>query len=451
MAWLYICLLVLYVIIMFVIIRRPMYEAVSTAFIFLCIITGNIKNISTYLLNASNTYLLFTITAFIAFSLIFKKTGIIDDLIDIIISVVGRFTGGAGYVALTASALMGSICGSAPGTAAAIGVTVIPTMKKTGFSPELAATIESSASCVGPLIPPSGAIAALYASIELLYPGQYSFSEFWALAWIVAFWFMLQRFITLYFIIRKDKVKPIPKEDRLPVMASIKKGWISIIVPIVIFVPFLIDALFKDKFITARLGTAASGFTAILLTVVPSVALFFTIMLYKRNGNKFSMQNYFNIFKNNISSIAPTIIVAYAGFAISELFNDMKIAEELFAYLSQIQFPLWFVAIIVPLVFTLLGMFIEPFSLILMFGGFFITMGVSVGIHPLLAAAMFNAMTCGLSPMTPPFALSQFICMGIAESDFKETSKKAIVWAICHYIVIVLCLFGLIPMFGILM
>lgn len=448
MAWFYICLLVIYIIIMFVFLKRPMYEAVGTAFIFLCIITGNITNIGTYLLNAANTYLLFTIAAFIAFSLIFEKTGLINDLVNIIIAVVGRFTGGAGYVALVASALMGSICGSAPGTAAAIGVTVIPAMKKTGFSPELATAVESSASCLGPMIPPSGAIAALFASLESLYPGRYSFSQFWFLAWIVSFWFIFQRFITLYFIIRKEKVKPIPKEERLSIREAIKNGWKSIIVPLVIFIPFLIDALFKDDFITARLGTAASGFTAILLTVIPSIALLVAIIFYKRNGNKFSIADYFNIFKNNISSIAPIIIVAFAGFAISELFGDIKITEGLSESLSNIQFPLWFVAIVVPLIFTVLGMFIEPFSLIVMFGGMFITMAASVGINPLLSAMMFNAMTCGLAPMTPPFALSQFICMGIAESDFKKASVKAIVWAACHYILIVLCLFGWIPMFG---
>lgn len=131
---------------MFVVFRRPMYEAVATAFLLLCVITGNIQNFFTYLLSAADTYLLFSIAAFIVFSLIFEKTGVIDGLINIIIAIVGRFTGGAGYVALVTSAVMGTLCGSAPGTAAAVGVTAIPAMKRTGFSPELAAAVESSAS-----------------------------------------------------------------------------------------------------------------------------------------------------------------------------------------------------------------------------------------------------------------------------------------------------------------
>ena len=448
MAWFYICFLVLYVMIMFAVVKRPMYEAVATAFVLLCLISGRIGKIGLYMLKGADTYLLFSIAAFIVFSLVFEKTGVINDLINIIVALVGRFTGGAGYVALAASAVMGTLCGSAPGTAAAVGVTTIPSMKKTGFSPELAAVVESAASSLGPVIPPAGAITALYASLEALYPGRFSFSQFWLLAWVISFWFVLHRVVTLFVVIKKERIKPIPKEDRLSVGEALRRGWRSIIVPLVIFVPFLIDALFKESFINARLGSAGGSFTNILLTVIPSVASFIAIAIYSRSGKHFAFTDFVALLRDNISSIAPIIVMAYAGFSITELFGDLGVAESISASLTTMHFPLWFVAVIVPLIFTVLGMFIEPFSLIILFGGIFITMADSVGIHPMLAAMIFDAMTCGLAPMTPPFALSNFVCMGIAESDFKKTSVQVIPWCIGHYLLMVLCLFGLIPMFG---
>lgn len=448
MAWIYIVILVVFVAAMFAVFKRPMYEAVFGAFIFLCIISGKLTHVFDYMLTAANTYLLFSIAAFTVFSLIFEKTGIINGLIDIITALVGRFSGGTGYVALLSSGVMGTLCGSAPGTAAAIGVTTIPAMKKSGFSPELAAAIESAASCLGPIIPPAGAITALYASIEALYPGRYSFSQLWLLAWVVSFWFVLQRFLTLYFTVKKYHVKPVPKEERLPLRAAFRRGWRSLIVPLVIFVPFLVDALLKESFITPRLGSYGAGFTNILLTVIPSVSAVVAIMLYKRSGKKFSINDCIELIGKNISGIAPIIVMAFGGFAITELFNDLGVAEQISASIAQQHFPLWFVAVVVPLGFTVLGMFIEPFSLIVMFGGIFIAMADGVGINPLLAAMMFDAMTCGLAPMTPPFALSQFVCMGIADSDFKRTSQRVIPWVVSHYALIVLCLLGIIPMFG---
>lgn len=448
MAWFYICLLVLYVMVMFVFVRRPMYEAVASAFLLLCIISGKLINIGTYLLAAADTYLLFSIAAFIMFSLFFEKTGVVDDLINIVVALIGRFSGGAGYVALATSAVMGTLCGSAPGTAAAVGVTTIPTMKKTGFSPELAASVESAASCLGPVIPPAGAIMAMFAFLEALYPGRFTFSQFWLLAWVISFWFILHRVITLFFLIKKEHISPIPKEDRLTVKQAVKDGWRSIIVPLVIFVPFLIDALLKDSFIAARLGSAAGGFTNILLTVIPSVASVVAVLIYVRGGKRFSVRDGIRLFEENIAGIAPIVIMAFSGFAITELFGDLGVTESISASLASMQLPQWFIVIVVPLIFTVLGMFIEPFSLIVMFGGIFVSLADSVGIHPMLAAMMFNAMTCGLAPMTPPFALSQFVCMGIAGADFKKASKQSIVWCVGHYALIVLCMFGMIPMFG---
>ena len=57
----------------------------------------------------------------------------------------------------------------------------------------------------------------MFAFLEALYPGRFTFSQFWLLAYAVAFWFILHRVITLFFLIRRERVKPIPKEDRLSV------------------------------------------------------------------------------------------------------------------------------------------------------------------------------------------------------------------------------------------
>ena len=158
-----------------------MYEVIPAAFLLLTIVTGSLPHIFRYMSAAANTYLLYTIAAFICFSVIFEKTGVIRDLINIIMAAVGRFSGGAGYVALAASAAMGALSGTGPGNAAAVGVITIPTMKKSGYSAELAATVEMAASSLGPVIPPSGAIIVLFGALDAFSPDTYTFSTILAL------------------------------------------------------------------------------------------------------------------------------------------------------------------------------------------------------------------------------------------------------------------------------
>ena len=69
------------------------------------------------------------------------KTKIIDSCIAVILSLIGRVTGGAGYTAVIASSFMGALSGSGPGNVMATGSITIPAMKRSGFPPELAANI----------------------------------------------------------------------------------------------------------------------------------------------------------------------------------------------------------------------------------------------------------------------------------------------------------------------
>ncbi|MFF2456926.1 TRAP transporter large permease subunit [Peribacillus simplex] len=62
-------------------------------------------------------------------------------------------------MALLASTFMASLSGTGPGNVAATGVFTIPMMKRSGFPPHLAATVEMSASMLGNIIPPAGRLS----------------------------------------------------------------------------------------------------------------------------------------------------------------------------------------------------------------------------------------------------------------------------------------------------
>ena len=71
---------------------------------------------------------------------------------------------GPAQAAIVASSFFGSINGSAPANVAATGVLTIPMMKKAGFSPRFAGAVESTASCVGQIMPPVMGVGAFIMS-----------------------------------------------------------------------------------------------------------------------------------------------------------------------------------------------------------------------------------------------------------------------------------------------
>src|SRR5690554_7200605 len=79
---------------------------------------------------------------------------------------LGWLRGGAAHAAVLASALFGSVSGSAVANVVGTGVVTIPMIKRTGFSGRFAGAVEASASSGGQIMPPiMGAVAFIMADL----------------------------------------------------------------------------------------------------------------------------------------------------------------------------------------------------------------------------------------------------------------------------------------------
>lgn len=113
-------------------------------------------------LNSAATF----ICVFIILGALFAVTGVGDYITELASSVFGIFRGGPAKVAVVASALFGSISGSACANVIGTGTFTIPLMKRIGYDAEFAGAVEAVASTGGQIMPPiMGAAAFLVAEI----------------------------------------------------------------------------------------------------------------------------------------------------------------------------------------------------------------------------------------------------------------------------------------------
>ncbi len=91
---------------------------------------------------------------FIFFGAFLQKSGASRFFIDLPLALAGGTTGGPAKVAVIASALFGSVSGSAIANTVSTGAFTIPLMKKAGFKPHVAGAIEPAASIGGMFLPP---------------------------------------------------------------------------------------------------------------------------------------------------------------------------------------------------------------------------------------------------------------------------------------------------------
>ena len=206
-AFIYLGIMLGVILIWFLLLKRPIYEAILLSFIALVAVTGTWANIWEYIRSGLNTSLIYSMTVFVAMSVIMTKTKVIDGSISIILALLGRIPGGAGYVSVIASGFMGALSGSGPGNVMATGTITIPAMKKSGFPPELAANVESTSSYLGNMIPPSSNIVAALGAFTALYPMvEMTSGKFWVICWGCSLWFVLQRLITVFAFCKFYKV-----------------------------------------------------------------------------------------------------------------------------------------------------------------------------------------------------------------------------------------------------
>ncbi len=437
--------MIIVIIAAFVLLRRPLYEAMAIAFVCLLCLTGTWSSAGTFLLKAAKTSILYTICMFLVFSSILKKTGVIQECIDIILALVGHLPGGPGLVSLLSSAFMGALSGSGPGNVAATGSVTIPLMERAGYPPEFSAGISMAGSCLGPVIPPSATILSSFACLSVLAGYEdYTVNRFWFVMYGASVVFVLQRILQFYLMRAALRLSPVPREEIPSVREAWRKGWKSFLLVIVIVLPFVLDNSFKDVLEALMGSVAAKNFSSSMLHFIPAVAAVYALAISWKK-QRLSLEALLGEIRADVKSICSLVIALFFAYAISELLGTRNIVAETDAFLTGLHLPFFGMLLLLLAAVTLLGMFMPGTSMIPLLGPVYVGVLYSYGVNPVLTAAMLPVLFVSLGQMTPPFAVCMFTAMGIARSDFKKTAVHAAIWSAGQLLLVLLIFCGLIP------
>lgn len=448
--FLYLAVVFVVAIIGFTVLKRPLYECMLASFIVLVAVTGTWANIFTYIWDAMKQSTLYVIFVFIISASLLAKTTVIDDCIAIILSIFGRLRGGAGFVAIIASSYMGSLSGSGPGNIATTGVFTIPAMIRSGFPPHLAANVEAHASTMGNMIPPAGMIGIAFAALDTLYPNTYTLSQYWMLLWGIALWFILQRIVTLYFMCRYYKVEPMQKADIPSFKQSVKHGWKAVFLPIIVFLPFFLTSEFSD-FFTARLGEGASALGSSLLLFIPSLIVICGILLSGKDTiRKMTLPKMCQEIHDGMRKVVPTAALVLFAYFVSNVFEDLNVEVAIGEFISSLNMSRVALCILIPLFTAILGMLLPGSTQVKIFGGIIISIMAAAGSNPMLIAAMLPCICGAMHGVTPPYCACVYTGMGIAQSEMKPTLLNCMIWVVIHYVLSVIIMLELLPLWGLI-
>ncbi len=361
------------------------------------------------------------VLTFIFFGQLLIKSGGSHFFNDISLVLMGRYRGGSAKIAITASSLFGSISGVAVSNIVATGVITIPLMKRAGFSPRLAASIEAVASTGGQLMPPvMGAVAFLMADfLEMPY------REIVIAALVPSLLYYVALFIQADLEAARNGIARV-EEDQIPeLMDVLRLGWLFIL-------PFvgLIYALFWLNWTAETSALLASG---IVLVVG---------LLFGYKGKRMSLIDIWDaLIRTGLSILDILMIVAGAGFIIGVLgITGLGFA---FTFLI-VEFGggnLFLLLVVSAVLCIILGMGMPTLGVYVLLAVIVAPSLVEVGITP-IAAHMFILYFGMMSLITPPVAVAAFFAASIAQAPAMGTGWTSMRFGWTAYVVPFLFVFS---------
>ncbi|MBT7770839.1 MAG: TRAP transporter fused permease subunit, partial [Rhodospirillales bacterium] len=200
----------------------------------------------------------------------------------------GRLRGGPAKAAVFASALTGSITGSANANVATTGPFTIPMMKKTGFKAEIAAGIETAASTGGQVMPPiMGASAFLIV--------EFTGISYWEVVKVSILPCALY-FLSVYNIVhleaRKGGLVGLPADQLERTWQVLKEGWYYLLPPFIIIIALMYGY-----------GVPFSGLIGILSIIILAALKGMLTLFQKSRSDGIGASDIFGSVKRGIGNI----------------------------------------------------------------------------------------------------------------------------------------------------
>lgn len=351
------------------------------------------------------------IIIFFIFSSFIQESGGINFFMDAASSLAGHRVGGPAKVSVISSTLIGMVSGSSAANVVVDGVFTIPTMKRMGFTPEMAGAVEAVTSTGGQIMPPvMGTAAFLMAAILGI-----TYLEVCKSAVVPALLYFFSLWMTIHFICKKMGLVGLPKSE-LPRFADVfKDGWYMVL-PIIGLIYFMVRGF----------TPSIAGLIAIIMTVV--------VTSFKRKTRLTPSKTFSALENSGRGVISMGLICASAGFLVSIIIMSglgMRLPE-LIKLISGGN--LWIALFFTMISSLILGMGMPTAGVYIIVAILGAPALVGMGVTP-IAAHMFVFYFAIICNVTPPVALAAYAAAPIAKADPWKTGWIAFVFAIAGFIV----------------
>lgn len=346
---------------------------------------------------------------FVLFGAFFSASGSGQVLVDVGMKAGKRSVGGPAKAAVISSGLLGMISGSAMANVSTTGVITIPLMKKSGYTPEEAASIESVASTGGQIMPPIMGVGA-FIMAEMI---GVNYGKIAAAAIIPALAYFGSLFCLVHLLARKRQMKSggdVMAYECEPILPRL-----PLLIPIIVMVIMIIMGYSLPR--CALIGLMLSIVTNLLNKEV-----------------RFTVKSFIEAFVRGSKQAANIAVPTAACGIMIGIVIQSGVAQKLSKLITSAGTESLAIALILSMFgCILLGMAVPTVAAYLvsyiLFGSTLRSLGLDA-----LTTNMFMFYFGAIAQITPPVCLASYTAAGIADANSRKTGWKAFSFAIVAFL-----------------
>lgn len=367
------------------------------------------------MMHAINSFPLMSIPFFMLAGELMIKAGIVERLIALANTLVGRVRGGMAHVTMLAGAGLATVSGAAVSDASALSSILGPSLSKI-YDKGFAAAIVAAAANLGPIIPPSGAmiVYAFMAGSSVSVGGMF-------MAGVVPGLIICFGFIGVNVWICTKRGWAVTGEPfRLAaVLTELRRSLVVLAMPVLV-----IGGIVGGAF-TATEGSA--------IAVVYSMLLGFFVTRTLKLADLPGL-----VIRAAITSAVVGALIAFASI-ITYLMTVDLLPQTLSTVLRALTTdPLAYMALVALLLFVV-GMFLESNAAYIMLVPLLHPIAIQYGIDPLHFGFLF-VLNLVIGMLTPPVGVVLFVVSGVTGVRMRELVANAWPYIALMYAVLVLCM-----------
>ena len=430
---------IIFVMIWYLMLKRSIAEAMLLGLVIVCAFNGVDvlpQTFASSLTKALTQDVMAAIILFTVMASIMTQTGIITRLVSILNSILGRFRGGPAYVSACASAMFGMVSGASSANAATVGSITIPWMTESGWTKEVAATMNTGNAGLGICIPPS---SSMFLMLGLpVVAGYVAAGDLYIALMCGGLWSLAYRLLLTRYYVSKYNIPAVPKDRIVSLSSALKEGGTSLTMFLGIIVPLVVITGPVGNFLKTLPAFGEDGVDAMNIIIwVPVLIMFICII----DGRKL-LPKTASGWGKLLSSTAKTCCSCGAVSLFAMALTATGFGDDLTALLSAMDMPKFLMILIIGFVIALVAGPLNATSTTVSLGPVAYSAMVAVGVSPVTAIVSFLifASTEGASP---PMSSPIFVSSSIAGVEDVSVMFKALIF---HYVIPIVLVGALIAM-----